>query len=163
MVTSKATTVKEYLAGLPAERRASVEAVRKVILQNLDKDYEEGMQYGMIGYYVPHRVYPAGYHCDPKQPLPFASLASQKNHLSLYMMGLYCGCSSDGKGMTPDAAWFVKEWAKTGRKLDRGRACIRFKSSADLPLDLIGKAVARIPARKYIAVYESVFRGGKKK
>ena len=85
----KATTVEQYLSGLTADRRKAIEAVRQVILKNLDKDYEEGIQYGMIGYYVPHRVYPAGYHCDPKQPLPFAGLASQKNYMSLYLMCVY--------------------------------------------------------------------------
>ncbi|HEV7488121.1 MAG TPA: DUF1801 domain-containing protein [Thermoanaerobaculia bacterium] len=89
---SKATTVSDYLASLPPDRRTAIEAVREVILANLDHDYEEGMQYGMIGYYVPHRVYPAGYHADPKQGLPFAGLASQKNYMSVYLMGLYCGC-----------------------------------------------------------------------
>jgi hypothetical protein len=83
---SKAVTVEGYLAQLPADRRAAIEAVRQIILKNLDKDYEEGMQYGMIGYYVPHHVYPAGYHCDPRQPLLFAGLASQKNYMSLYLM-----------------------------------------------------------------------------
>lgn len=91
MVQSKAITVADYLAALPADRRTALESVRAVIRKNLDDDYEEGMQYGMIGYYVPHRVYPAGYHCDPKQPLPFAGLASQKGHMSLYMMGFYVG------------------------------------------------------------------------
>ena len=86
---SKATTVEQYLAELPEDRRMALEAVRQVVLKNLDKDFEEGMQYGMIGYYVPHRVYPAGYHCDPKQPLPFAHLASQKNHMALYLMCIY--------------------------------------------------------------------------
>jgi len=80
---SKATTVEQYLAELPEDRRAAIEAVRKVILKNLDKDYEEGMSYGMIGCFVPHHVYPAGYLCDPKQPLSYAGLASQKNHMSL--------------------------------------------------------------------------------
>ena len=88
---SKATTVGQYLAELPADRRRAIEAVRKVILANLDRDYEEGMQYGMIGYYVPHRIYPAGYHCDPKQPLPFTALASQKNYLSLYLGACIAG------------------------------------------------------------------------
>src|SRR5258707_3534246 len=88
---STATTVEQYLAGLPDDRRSAIEAVRNVILKNLDTDYEEGMQYGMIGYYVPHSVYPAGYHCDPRQPLPFAALASQKNYMSLYLMSLYGG------------------------------------------------------------------------
>src|SRR6478672_5651786 len=104
---SKAATVTQYLASLPADRRADVEAVRKVILKNLDKDYEEGMQYGMIGYYVPHRTYPAGYHCDPRQPLPFAGLASQKNYMALYLMCVY------GEGEL--ATWFRQAWAKTGK------------------------------------------------
>ena len=86
---SKAKTVAEYLAELPEDRRKAIETVRQVVLKNLDSHYEEGMQYGMIGYYVPHRVYPAGYHCDPKQPLPFASLGSQKNHMALYLMCIY--------------------------------------------------------------------------
>ena len=107
---SKATTVEEYLAELPEDRRAAIQAVRKVILKNLDKGYEEGMQYGMIGYYVPHKVYPAGYHCDPKQPLPFASLASQKNHMAVYLMG-----------SQKHQEWFRKDWAKTGKKLDVGK------------------------------------------
>src|SRR5262252_4656184 len=89
---SDASFVDAYLRALPEDRRAAISAVRKVILENLDASYEEGMQYGMIGYYVPHRVYPKGYHCDPKQPLPFAALASQKNYMSLYLMSLYCGC-----------------------------------------------------------------------
>ena len=86
---SSATTVDAYLAELPEERRATVEAVRKVILDNLDDHYVETMAYGMIGYSIPHSVYPAGYHCNPKMPLPFAAIASQKNHVSVYLMGLY--------------------------------------------------------------------------
>jgi hypothetical protein len=156
MVSSKAQTVKEYLADLPPDRRAAVEQVRDVILKNLDKDYEEGIQYGMIGYYVPHRLFPAGYHCDPKQPLQFAALASQKNYLSLYMMGLYCGCGEGQKRENPHASWFRKEWEKTGKKLDMGKACIRFKKVEDVPLDVIGQAIARIPAKTYVAVYEKI-------
>jgi len=147
---SKATSVEEYLSGLPAERRAALEAVRRVLLANLDKDYEEGMQYGMIGYYVPHRVFPAGYHCDPRQPLPFAGLASQKNHMSLYLMCVY------GEG--PLAAWFREEWAKTGKKLDMGKACVRFKKVEDLALDVIGEAIRRVPVKKYVDHYEDVRR-----
>src|SRR6188508_412382 len=109
---SKAATVAEYLAELPPERRQAIEAVRKVIRQNLDPVYEEGMQYGMIGYLVPHRVFPAGYHCDPRQPLPFAGLASQKGYMSLYLMCVY--------GMTETEEWFREQWAKTGKKLDMG-------------------------------------------
>jgi hypothetical protein len=86
---SRAPTVDAYLRSLPEDRRAAISAVRNVILENLDASYEEGMQYGVIGYYVPHQVYPKGYHCDPKQPLPFAALASQKNYMSLYLMSVY--------------------------------------------------------------------------
>jgi len=151
---SEAKTVKEYLAELPADRRAAIEAVRKVIRKNLDKGYEEGMQYGMIGYYVPHKLYPAGYHCDPKHPLPFAGLASQKNYMAVYLM-----CDGNPK----DEEWFRKEWAKTGKKLDMGKSCIRFKKLEDLPLEVIGKAIARVPVKDYVANYESVIKPKSKK
>lgn len=154
---SKATTVNEYLKSLPDDRRAAVEAVRKVILANLDKDYAEGMSYGAIGYFVPHTVFPAGYHCDPKQPLPFAGLASQKNYLSLYLMGVYCGCAEGPRGVeTSHARWFRETWAKTGKKLDMGKACVRFKKVEDLALDVIGEAIRRVPAKTYIAQYQQV-------
>ena len=158
MVSSKAPTVKEYLAGLPADRRAVIEAVRGVILKNKDKDVEEGMYYGMIGYYIPHAIYPAGYHVDPRVPLGYAALAAQKNYYSLYLGALYCGCGLDAKGRTPDAEWFVKEWAKTGKKLDMGKSCVRFKKLEDLPLDLIGKVFSRIPVKSYIEQYEAAIR-----
>ena len=149
---SKATTVEAYLKELPADRRSAIEAVRKVILKNLDKDYEEGMQYGMIGYHVPHKLYPAGYHCDPKQPLPFACLASQKNYMSVYLMTEYL----DGDD------WFRKAWAKTGKKLDMGKSCIRFKRAEDLALEVIGEAIKRMPLQKYIQVYESVIKDSRR-
>jgi len=158
MVSSKATTVKEYLASLPPDRRAVVQGVREVILKNKDEDLEEGMGYGMIWYYVPHSLYPPGYHVDPRMPLGFAALAAQKNYYSLYMMALYCGCGLDLKTPTPDASWFRKEWEKTGKKLDMGKSCIRFKKLDDLPLDLIGKAIARTPVKSYIRGYETVLR-----
>ena len=154
---SKATTVAEYLASLPEDRRRAIEAVRKVIRANLDKDYTEGMQYGMIGYHVPHKIFPAGYHCDPKQPLPFAALAAQKNYLSLYMMGVYCGCGEGpGADESPHARWFREAWAKTGKKLDMGKACVRFRKVEDLALDVIGEAIKRLPARLYIEQYQRV-------
>jgi hypothetical protein len=112
------------------------------------------MQYGMIGYYVPHKIFPPGYHCDPKQPLPFAGLASQKNHMAVYLMCVY--------GSKEQAEMFRKDWAKTGKKLDMGKSCIRFKKLEDLPLDVIGKAIARVPAKKYIAAYEAVLKNTKK-
>ena len=147
---SKAATVKQYLSDLPADRRAAIEAVRKVVLANLDKDYEEGMQYGAIGFYVPHKIYPDGYHCDPKQPLPFAGLASQKNYMSLYLMYCY------GDGQEED--WFRTQWAKTGKKLDMGKCCVRFKRLEDLALDVIGATIRRVPARQYIATYDKLVK-----
>lgn len=144
---SKATTVAQYLAELPDDRRTTLEAVRMVFLENLSGGYEEGMQYGMIGYYVPHTLYPPGYHCDPKQPLPFAGLASQKNHLSLYLMCTY------GEGEM--GHWFREAWAKTGKKLDMGKACIRFKKLDDLALDVVAEALRRMPAPQWIAHYEA--------
>ncbi len=144
---SKATTVRQYLAELPPDRRAAIQAVREVILDNLDKDFEEGMQYGMIGYFVPHRVFSAGYHCDPKQPLPFAGLASQKNYMSLYMLCDY--------GQGTDEGWLRKAFARAGKKLDMGKCCIRFKKLDDLPLDVIGEAIRRVPTKAYIKFYQS--------
>ncbi|MFN0067811.1 MAG: DUF1801 domain-containing protein [Limisphaerales bacterium] len=146
-MTSKANSVAEYLASLPADRRTAIEAVRAVVLRNLDPQYEEGMQYGMIGYYVPHRVYPPGYHCDPRQPLPFADLAAQKNYLSVYLGCVY--------GPSKDERWFKAAWAKTGKRLDMGKCCIRFKTTEDLALEVIGEAIRRMPARKFIAHYEA--------
>jgi hypothetical protein len=150
---SRATRVDDYLAALPAERREALEAVRRVILANLDAGYEEGMQYGMIGYYVPHRVFPEGYHCDPWQPLPFAGLAAQKNHLALYLMGVYCG-PTDAAGETAEARWFRDAWAGTGKRLDMGKSCVRFRRSEDLALEVIGEAIRRMPAATYIERYQ---------
>lgn len=149
---SKAATVQEYLSSLPADRRAAIERVRNVILENLDADYEEGMSYGMIGYHVPHRVFPAGYHCDPKKPLLFAALASQKNFMSVYLMGLYSG-TPDGHDVSPLGRWFNEAWAKSGKRLDKGKSCIRFKKIDDLALDVLGEAIRRMPAKVYIDHY----------
>jgi hypothetical protein len=151
---SQARTVEAYLRSLPVDRRAAISVVRDVILKNLDSSYEEGMQYGVIGYYVPHHIYPKGYHCDPKQPLPFAALASQKNYMSLYLMSVYCGCVDDHPG-NRHAQWFREAWAKTGKKLDMGKSCIRFKKVEDLPLDVIGEAFKRVPASTYIEFCEA--------
>ena len=151
---SKATTIEQYLSELPEERRAAVATVRHVILKNLDKDYEEGMQYGMIGFYVPHRIYPAGYHTDPKQPLPFACLASQKDYISLYMMTVY------GEGA--EETWFRNEWAKTGKPLNMGKSCIRFKRLEDLALNVIGEAIRRVTIKRFIEYYESTIKPSRK-
>ena len=143
----KAASVDAYLASLPADRRAEVSAVRDVIRKNLPAGYEEGIQYGMIGYCVPHHRYPAGYHTDPKQPLPFASLASQKSHMALYLMCVY------GSKKVHDA--FVADYAKSGKKLDMGKSCVRFKRAADLALDVIGRTIASVSVDEYIAAYEA--------
>lgn len=150
---SKATSVKDYIAELPDDRRKIISSVRAVIRQHLPKGYEEGMQYGMIGYYVPQRVYPAGYHCNPEQPLPFAALASQKNYVSLYLMCIYSDLAH--------LKWFQEAWAKTGFKLNIGKGCVRFKKLEQVPLDVIGAAIRRVPVAKFIKHYESVIgRGG---
>lgn len=159
---SKAATVAEYLASLPPDRREAIEAVRQVILKNLDKDYAEGVSYGMIGYFIPHSVFPAGYHCDPRQPLPFAGLASQKQSMSIYLMGLYIGEGGGPGGETADTRWFREAWAKTGKKLDMGKACVRFKKIEDVALDVIGEAIRRVPSKVYIERYVASLasRGG---
>jgi hypothetical protein len=151
----KPTTVAQYLASLPKDRRAALKAVRKVIRANLDSGYAECFQHGMISYVVPHSVYPPGYHCDPKQPVPFASLASQKNHMAIY---LFCVYSSEAEQRR-----FREAWAKTGRKLDMGKSCVRFKRIEDVALDVVGRTIKRTPAKKFIAHYEAVLTQTKKK
>lgn len=157
---SQAKTVESYLAELPADRRESLQKVRQVILDNLDNEFEEGMLYGMIGYYVPHSVYPAGYHCDPSKPLGYLCLAAQKNYLALHAMSLY---------MAPKLeAAFRQEWTARGKKLDMGKACIRFRSADDVPLEVIGNLVRKFKAREWasrceqtIAEYRSAKQAGK--
>ena len=148
-------TPKEYLDGLPEDRRKAIARVRAAVNKGLPKGYREGMQYGMIGWYVPHSVYPAGYHCDPSEPVPRASLASQKNYMSLYLMCIY--------GDEEHRAWFEREWAKTGKKLSMGKSCIRFKKVEDVPLELITEAVARVPVETFLARYEAAIPAGKRK
>jgi hypothetical protein len=150
-VQSKAKTVKDYLAELPADRREAIQAVRQVILNNLDKGYEEGMQYGAISYFVPHRLYPAGYHCDPKIALPFGGLGSQKHYMSV---GFMCHYNDAG-----EMKWFQSAWARTGKKLDMGKCCIRFKKAEDLALDVIAEALRRMPAERFIEQYEAARSG----
>lgn len=150
---SKAATVSQYLAELPPDRREAIQAVRKVMLDNFDEGIEELMSYGMIGYGIPHSVYPPGYHCDPKQPLPFAGLASQKQAMSLYLMCAY---------YHKDIEREIREgFAKAGKKLDMGKCCIRFKKAEDLPLDVIAKVIKKSKVKPFIAHYESLLtRGG---
>lgn len=148
---SRAATVEQYLAELPADRRSAIESLRQVFKQNIDPRYAEVMAYGMLGYVVPHSIYPAGYHCDPKQPLPFSGMASQKGHMSLY---LACVGAPDA-----EQAWFRKAWLATGRKLDMGKACIRFKKIEDVPLDVVGEYLRRNPVEVYIKQYEALLAG----
>ncbi len=152
---SKAATVKEYLASLPVDRREALGKVREVVLRHLDREFEEGMHWGGICYYVPHRVFPDGYHCDPRKPLPFGGLASQKNYMSLYLMCLYGDAESERR--------FRAEWAKTGKRLDMGKCCIRFKRVEDLALDVLGKTIARITARDYVAKYQAALAAPRKR
>lgn len=146
MAQSKAKTVKQYLSELPDDRREVISAIRDVILENLPDGIEEGMQWGMIGYFVPHRIYPSGYHCQPDEPLPFASLANQKKHMAFYGFNIYI----DEK----QQEWFVKEWKKTGKKLDMGKSCVRFKKLDDVPLKVLAKLTRRCSVEEYIKLYE---------
>lgn len=155
---SKAATVAEYLESLPADRRDVLAAVRKFLLEHLDPKLEERMSYGMIGYAVPHRLYPAGYHCDPKMPLPHGGLASQKGHHSLYLMALYFDENA------PETQAFRDAWAKTGKKLDMGKSCIRFKKLDDLAFDVLAGALRSWTVDKYVATYDAILgkmRSGK--
>lgn len=144
---SKATTVAEYLNELPEATRATIEVVRAALLDAVDDQIEEGMSYGMIGYYVPHRVYPAGYHCNPKAPLPFMNLGVQKNHISLHLMFLYMD--------EPRQERLREGFAKAGKKLDMGKACLRFRTVNDVDLGAIQDAIRSVPTAAYIAVNEA--------
>lgn len=139
-------TVKDYLAALPPERASALRKVRAAINKGLPKGYKEGIQYGMIGWFVPHSRYPAGYHCDARQPLPFASLASQKHHMAIYLLCIY--------GNAAHRAWFEDAWKASGHKLDMGKGCVRFTSIDDVPLDVVTEAIARVPVDAYVAEYE---------
>jgi len=147
---SKAKTVQEYLDSLPEGRRATIRAVRKVIVQHLPKGYQEIMQYGMISYAVPLSLYPPGYHCGKDVPLPYAGLASQKNYMSLYLCNIYSDKGTE--------KWFRNEFKASGKKLDMGKSCVRFKRVEDLPLDVIGKAIARTPVKNFIMLYEKAIK-----
>ena len=152
---SHALTVDEYLASLPEDRREVISAVREIFLKNLPEGFEEGMQYGMIGYYVPHSRYPAGYHCDPKQPLPYGGLASQKNHMSLHLMCAY----GDG----PIRKAFVQGFKDVGKKLDIGQACVRFKKLDDLALDVVADTLRKVTVQDWIDIYERSVPASKRK
>jgi hypothetical protein len=148
---SKAATVEQYLAELPPDRQPAMEKLRKTIKKNMPKGFQECMNYGMIGYVVPHKLYSAGYHCDPKLPLPFMNIASQKNFIAVYHMGIY----SDPKLLN----WFTKEHAKASpKKLDIGKSCMRYKKPEDIPYELIGQLAAKMTPEQWIATYDKVLK-----
>ena len=148
---SSATTVDEYMASLPEDRQAPMTHLRNVINANIPSEFSEGMGYGMMGWAVPHSLYPAGYHCDPKLPLPFLSVASQKNFIAVYHMGIYANPNL--------LEWFTQEYAKRVKgKLDMGKSCIRFKKMDQIPFDLIGELSAKVRANEWIEWYENELR-----
>ena len=148
---SSAKTVKDYLIEIPEERQVPFEKLRQTILKNLPKGFSEEMSYGMIGYVVPHSIYPAGYHCDPKLPLPFLALANQKNFIGFYHSGLY----ADPK-LTK---WFQEEYAKQCKyKLDMGKSCVRLKRMDDIPFDLIAQLCKKFTPEQWIELYEKALK-----
>lgn len=146
-MADKPKTVKEYIDRLSEERKGPIKKLRAIIRKNLPKGFEEEINYGMIGYVVPHSKYPAGYHCDTKLPLPFINLASQKSHVGLYHMGMYA---------SPKLyKWFTSEYPKhTTRKLDMGKSCVRFKKMDDIPYDLVGQLVTKLTVDDWIKLYD---------
>ncbi len=152
---SKATSPQQYLDELPEDRKEPILKLRQQILDNLPKGMEEQMSYGMLGYVIPHSVYPAGYHCDTSLPLPFMNLASQKNFIGVYSMVIYA------KQEIYD--WFTSEYAKRCKyKLDMGKSCIRLKKMNDIPFELIGELTAKISAEEWIEIYENAIKNRKK-
>jgi len=148
---SKSKTVADYVKELPADRQAAIEQLRLAIKKKLPKGFQEEMNYGMIGYVVPLTLYPKGYHCKPTDPLPFMNIASQKNFIAFYHMGLY----ADPTLMK----WFMTEYPKHSiQKLDMGKSCIRFKKPDQIPIKLIGELASKMSPKQWIALYEKTFR-----
>jgi hypothetical protein len=151
---SNAKTPDEYFKSLPEDRQKAMNELRKVIRKNLPKGFKESMGYGMVGYCVPHSLYPAGYHCAPEQPLPFLGLASQKNFIAVYHMGIY----ADPKLLK----WFTTEFSKHSKsKLDMGKSCIRFKKPDQIPFGLIGELATKMTPQEWITIYERVLKRSK--
>lgn len=150
-MSSTALTPQEYLSNLPDDRKEVMQKLRNSIIENIPQGFEEVMSYGMLGFVIPHSIYPKGYHCDPKLPLPFMNLASQKNFIALYHMGIY----ADNKLLE----WFVAEYPKHCKaKLDMGKSCIRFKKLDDIPYELIGELAGKVSVTDWIKTYESAFK-----
>ena len=142
-----ATTIEEILANIPEERKEAFNKLHQTIVDNLPKGFEPGISYGMLGYVIPHELYPAGYHCKPSEPLPFASLASQKNSINFYHMGIYLDPAL--------MEWFVAEFPKhSSQKLDMGKSCMRFKKWDQIPFELMGQLMQKMTAAQWIALYE---------
>jgi hypothetical protein len=150
-MTSKATTVDEFINAAPDDRKEALHKLRNVILDNLPEGFQECISYGMIGYVIPHSIYPKGYHCSPELPLPFLSFASQKNSINIYHMGMYAN---------PELYnWFVSEYPKhSSQKLDIGKSCLRIKKPENIPFELIGELVKKLSTSDWITLYESAFR-----
>lgn len=147
----KANSPEDYISQLPEERQPVIQKLRETIKANLPKGFEEVISYGMIGYVVPHSIYPAGYHCTPELPLPFMNLASQKNFVAVYHMGMYA------KKELLD--WFKVEFPKHSKcKLDMGKSCIRFKNIDDIPYKLLGELASKMTMDEWIGIYESQFK-----
>lgn len=143
----EADSPEEYIDKLPPERKVAIAKLRKVILESLPDGFEESMNYGMIGYVVPHDIYPDGYHVNPSQPLPFMSIASQKNFIGVYHMGIYVNDEL--------MEWFISEYPKhCDTRLDMGKSCIRLKKIDQLPYELIGELAGKMSAREWIEQYE---------
>lgn len=153
---NKANNPEDYIEQLPEERKKAFQKLRTIILKNLPEGFEETMSYGMIGYVVPHSIYPSGYHCDPKLPLPFISITSQKNFIALYHMGIYAD---------PELlSWFQLEYKKhTPPKLDMGKSCIRFKNIDKIPYELIGELTTKISVEEWVRLYDSQVKNHRKK
>jgi uncharacterized protein YdhG (YjbR/CyaY superfamily) len=146
----QATSVDDYIQQAPEARQEALRTLRALIQNHLPAGFLEGLSYGMPGYVVPHEIYPPGYHCDPKLPLPFLSFANQKNFIALYHMGLYANEEM--------MAWFTASWdAKSHGKLDMGKSCIRFKNVAKIPWGLLEELVAQMTPRQWVELYESKF------
>jgi uncharacterized protein YdhG (YjbR/CyaY superfamily) len=152
----KANSPDEYIEQLPEDRKAAVNRLRNIIVKNIPKGFEETMSYGMIGYVVPHSIYPDGYHCDTKLPLPFMNVASQKNFVALYHSAIY----ADPELLN----WFVEEYPKHCKtKLDMGKSCIRFKKMENIPYDLIEELVSKVSVEDWINLYEANIKASKGK
>lgn len=150
----EANTPEEYIDKLPDERKEALNKLRKTILDNLPEGFEEMMNYGMIGYVVPKSIYPAGYHADPDQPLPFINIASQKNHIGFYHLGVYANQDL--------LNWFTSEYSKFSRyKLDMGKSCVRFRKTDEIPYQLIAELVSRVGVHDWIKLYESALKKNK--